>query len=52
MPMEAPSQWANLQEPAPMSKALYGMPKAQVRPAHAAIGLMPRPSSIVNLETH
>ena len=34
-----------------MSKALYGMPKAQVRPAHAAIELMLRPSSIVNLET-
>ena len=50
MPMEAPSQWANLQGPAPMSKALCGTLNAQVRPAHAAIELMLRPRSLSTLE--
>ena len=50
MPTEAPSQWANLQGPALMSKALCGQPKAQVRDALAAIELMLRPSNLSTLK--
>ena len=50
MPMEAPSQWANLQGPAPILKALCGTLNAQVCPAHAAIELMLRPSNKSNLK--